>query len=109
MNTTIKAWLACLMLIVLAPVFTVDAQDPAPPLCFSDWSAAASIVKQEKLVTVEALSRKFNRQKLGEIVKTDLCREPAGYVYRLVIRSANGRFRSARYDAHRGIELGKAQ
>ncbi len=109
MFTSLKAGLAFLLVFATAPTFLVAAQTTAPTRCFSDWSTAASIVTEEKLVTVEALSNQFKRQNLGEIVKTDLCREPTGYVYRIVIRSPNGRFRSTLYDARRGIEIGVAK
>ena len=109
MITTLKAWLAAALVLVAAPSPLTAAQPSQPSQCFTDWAAAALIVKVEKLVTVEALSRQFKRQKLGEIVKTEFCLEPAGYVYRLVVRSPHGRFRSTVFDARRGIEIGVAK
>jgi len=109
MKTTLMAWLAGALVLVLAAAAAVSAEAGPATSCFSDWSAAASVVDEEKLVTVEHLSRQFQRQKLGEIVKTELCREPSGYVYRLVVRTPNGRFKTTLYDTRRGIEIGVAE
>lgn len=76
--------------------------------CYKNWSEAAQVVSEQNLVSVAKLSQQFQRQKIGEIVKTDLCRIGNSYVYRLVIRKGKGRFSSATYDARRGIEIGIA-
>lgn len=108
MTKTSKAWrFGALILAVLQGV-PASAQPGGPMHCFADWSAAATVVDEEKLVTVEDLSSQFSRLKLGEIVKTQLCREGGVYVYRLVVRAPNGRFKTTLYDARRGIEIGVA-
>lgn len=78
------------------------------PACYGDWSEAAATVATENLVTVETLGRQFRRRHLGDIVKTQLCRENGRFVYRLVIRKPDGRFENAVYDARGGLELGVA-
>jgi uncharacterized membrane protein YkoI len=67
--------------------------------CYADWSVAAPIVRKEGLATVEALSRLAQARISGEIVKTTLCREGGGFVYRLVIRSPEGRLFNRTVDA----------
>ncbi|MBU1212951.1 MAG: hypothetical protein KJ587_17025 [Alphaproteobacteria bacterium] len=103
-----RAWLAAVLIVAATTASMAQAQSSASTGCFTDWSKAASVVEDEKLVTVEALGRQFRHLRLGEIVKTALCRDDGGYVYRLVVRGADGRFRSVVYDARRGIEIGVA-
>jgi len=67
--------------------------------CIADWSVAAPIVKKEGLVTVEQLSSLARSHLEGSIVKTTLCEEKGGYVFRLVVRGANGQLRSVTVDA----------
>lgn len=59
--------------------------------CYADWSVAAPIVKQEGLATVEALTLAARAKLKGDILKTTLCRENGVYVYRVVLRGADGR------------------
>ena len=54
--------------------------------CYADWSIAAPIVRKEGLTTVEDLSKLAAAKISGDIVKTTLCEEKGGFVYRLVIR-----------------------
>ena len=109
MITSPKAWLAAALVLISAMAGPASAQGSAPSHCYSDWATAASVVDAQKLVTVERLSRQFRRQKLGDIVKTELCQAGTSYIYRLVIRTENGRFRTAIYDAQLGIEVGVAK
>ncbi len=109
MSKTMLIIAAPVVAILLAALHTAYAGDPSKRQdCFKDWSEAARVVSEQNLVSVATLSSQFRRQNLGEIIKTDLCRKGNGYVYRLVIRTAKGRFASATYDARRGIEIGVA-
>ncbi len=109
MFLTFKSGLAIAALLLLPLVSITQADSPRnKDHCYADWSAAAAVVKREELVSVEALGRQFRRQKLGDIVKTQLCQKDGEFIYRLVVRASNGRFRSAIYDARRGIEVGIA-
>jgi hypothetical protein len=56
-------------------------------------------VRKEGLATVEALARRAEVAILGDIVKTTLCEEKGGYVYRLVIRDRTGRLSNQTVDA----------
>ena len=67
--------------------------------CLVDWAAASQIVKSENLLTVEQLSSSASDQIQGQIVKTTLCRENGGYVYRLVVRDPKGQMKSVVIDA----------
>jgi uncharacterized membrane protein YkoI len=67
--------------------------------CYSDWSVAAPIVQQEGLVTVEQLTAAARVKLKGDIVKTTLCKEKDGYVFRLVVRGADGRLNPVTVDA----------
>lgn len=110
MFLSVKSGLAIVLLLAVPLVTRTQAGGQRnPDQCFVDWSAAAAIVTREGLVSVEALGRQFRRQKLGEIVKTELCQKNREFIYRLVVREPNGRFRPTIYDAERGIEVGTAE
>jgi uncharacterized membrane protein YkoI len=76
----------------LPPAVATDA-------CIADWSDAASIVHQNKLTTVEALSRLAATELPGAIVKTTLCEEKGSFVYRLVVRDPQGKLTAHTVDA----------
>jgi len=85
--------IACIPAVLLVSIF------PAIGACFPDWSIAAPIVHREKLATVEALSTIAARQIPGSIVKTTLCEEEGTFVYRIVVREADGKLTSRTVDA----------
>jgi len=78
--------------VALPPVSATDA-------CIADWSDAASIVHQNKLITVEALSRLAAAELPGAIVKTTLCEEKGSFVYRLLVRDPQGKLTAHTVDA----------
>lgn len=67
--------------------------------CYPDWSDAAPIVKKEGLATIEALAATARGKLSGDIVKTTLCEEGGGFVYRLLIREPAGRLVNRTVDA----------
>jgi len=67
--------------------------------CYADWSVAAPIVRKEGLATVETLARRAQSKISGDIVRTMLCEEKGGFVYRLVIRDSGGRLSNKTVDA----------
>jgi hypothetical protein len=67
--------------------------------CYADWSIAAPIVRKQGLATVETLARRAQTQISGDIVKTTLCEEKDGFVYRLLIRDSSGRLSNKTVDA----------
>jgi uncharacterized membrane protein YkoI len=90
------------MLRITTAVFLIATATPGraePGGCYADWSVAAPIVRKEGLATVEALSRLAQARISGDIVKTTLCKENGGFVYRLVIRSPKGRLFNRTVDA----------
>jgi uncharacterized membrane protein YkoI len=54
--------------------------------CINDWSQAAPIVRQEKLLTVEQLTAAARGRIEGDIVKTTLCQDDGNWVFRLIVR-----------------------
>ena len=62
--------------------------------CLSDWSAARIIVKTEHLVTVEELTRLAPSKLGGQIVRTTLCEDKTGYVYKLIVRDSAGQHKA---------------
>jgi uncharacterized membrane protein YkoI len=81
-------------LAILAPrAFAAEAT------CYSDWSEAALIVEKEGLVSVETLTSAARSKVKGDILKTTLCKQNGGYVYRLVVRGANGQLSPLTVDA----------
>jgi len=67
--------------------------------CYADWSVAAPIVRKEGLTTVETLWKLAQSKIFGQIVKTTLCEEKGGFVYRLVVRDPTGRLVNRKVDA----------
>jgi hypothetical protein len=67
--------------------------------CYTDWSDAAPIVKKEGLTTIETLAETARGKLSGDIVKTTLCEEGGGFVYRLLIREPAGRLVNRTVDA----------
>lgn len=67
--------------------------------CYADWSDAAPIVKKEGLTTIEALAETARGKLSGDIVKTTLCEEGGGFVYRLLIREPAGKLVNHTVDA----------
>jgi uncharacterized membrane protein YkoI len=90
---------AAMLRITVATLLLATATPAAQSGCYADWSVAAPIVRKEGLATVEALSRLAQARISGDIVKTTLCREKGGFVYRLVIRSPQGRLFNRTVDA----------
>jgi uncharacterized membrane protein YkoI len=83
--------------VLLVSAFASDRAAAAG--CYADWSVAAPIVRKEGLATVETLARLAQARIPGDIVKTTLCEEKGGFVYRLVIRDSGGRLSNKTVDA----------
>lgn len=88
----------CLALVALA--LDVGSARAGALDCLTNWSVAAQIVKSEGLATVRQLSERAMSSVGGDIIKTVLCKENGGYVYRLVVREPNGRLKNVTVDAH---------
>jgi len=80
--------LAALAIIATAVLVPASAEAGS---CYADWSVAAPIVSREGLVSVERLARLGEGKLPGDIVKTTLCEEGSGFVYRLVLRDLHGK------------------
>ncbi len=89
--------------IIAASLLLATVGFASPPAhaagCYSDWSEAAPIVHKEGLTTIETLAKSARGRLSGDIVKTTLCEENGGFVYRLLIREPAGRLVNRTVDA----------
>lgn len=86
-------WLA------LAAFFICLGVPAARAECLSDWGAAAEVVRENGLQTVEQLSKMSPQQLKGQIIKVTLCEEGGRFVYRLVVRDGAGQMKNVVLDA----------
>lgn len=87
-------------LAAVAPARLVSAEPAVEPAaCLADWSDAAPVVARERLLSARDVRDLNRRQNASDIVRITLCREPAGYVYRVVLRDAHGRISVVTVDA----------
>ncbi len=93
-----------LVLIAAGLLSLSGAAQAADGVCIGDWSEAAPIVQREGLVTVEAITGLNHEQLKGDIVKTMLCKEQGRYLYRFVVRQANGQLKTVAVDARQPFE-----
>jgi hypothetical protein len=88
--------------IIAASLLLATVAFACPPAhaagCYSDWSEAAPIV-HKGLTTIETLAKSARGRLSGDIVKTTLCEENGGFVYRLLIREPAGRLVNRTVDA----------
>jgi hypothetical protein len=80
---------AIVLLLAFLPKGAAQAEE-----CFNDWGLAGEIVRHEKLLTVEEISKSLAADGVGQLVKTTLCRTADGYMYRLVIRKSSGQLKT---------------
>jgi hypothetical protein len=71
----------------------------ASDACIEDWSTAVPIVKEERLATVETITKLAKVKLTGDIVKVTLCKLDERYVYRLLMRHSNGKVAPVIVDA----------
>ncbi len=63
----------------------------AAELCIQDWSTAAPVVREERLATVEAVTRLAKGRIKGDVVQVTLCQQEQRWVYRLLVRGPGGK------------------
>ena len=88
-----------LTLILLGTTFApfwANAQNGA---CFADWSSASIIVKAEGLMTVEQLTKLGPSKFGGDVVRSTLCENKSGFVYKLIVRDSSGQMKNITVDA----------
>lgn len=78
---------------------TAIASQSARADCLNDWGLASEVVKAESLLTVAEISGAAAGVIPGQIITTTLCKEAAGYVYRMVVRNPNGQLQTVVVDA----------
>jgi hypothetical protein len=91
-------FLACMFALLLLAA-TSSSERAAAGACYADWSQAAPIVREKGLTTVESLALLARERIAGAIVKTTLCEEGDGFVYRLLVRDRSGRLSNHTVDA----------
>src|SRR5690606_31852348 len=91
-------------LVLLAALSGAASAEAGERQCFKTWSDAAAVVRQERLVGVEQLSRQADVTLGGSIVKATLCSAGQRYFYRLVVRLPNGLMRFISLDAREPFE-----
>ncbi len=94
-----KALISRLVCAALLLVVATRGDSASAGACYADWSEAAPIVLKEKLTTVETLAVLAKARIPGAIVKTTLCEESEGFVYRLLIRDSSGKLSNRTVDA----------
>lgn len=67
--------------------------------CFSDWSAAATVVKEHGLVPVDRIGVMAKRSSGSQLVKIELCKVSGGFIYKMVMRGPDGRFKRLEVNA----------
>lgn len=94
------------LLSIVAAVVAAAATGPSPvpTKCFTDWSDAAALVRQEGLVGIDELSRRARARLDSEIVKTTLCQEGERYIYRVVLKINRGALRVVIVDARQPFD-----
>lgn len=68
-------------------------------VCIEDWSTAVPVVKEEGLAPVDKVTSLAKSRLDGDIVKVTLCKVDERYVYRLLVRSSNGKMAPVIVDA----------
>lgn len=63
----------------------------ADEVCIEDWSTAAPVVKAEGLASVADVVALARKRVKGDVVKVTLCMKGSDYVYRMLVRGADGR------------------
>jgi uncharacterized membrane protein YkoI len=87
------------LLIVFGLASTTSIAMAENGTCFADWATASRIVAAEGLVTLDQLSKLAQGKLGGEIVRSSLCEVKTGFVYKLVVRDAEGRLKNVLLDA----------
>ncbi len=94
-----------LMSVLLSPLaaigmmLAVPQSAPAATQCFADWSDAAPVVTREGLRTARDVLGQARDQLGAEVVRITLCQSQGAFIYRLVLRSADGRLRNTTVSA----------
>ncbi len=85
---------------IALPAVTKPAAALEGSTCFNDWSDAAPIVARERLRAASDLQIQARTRFDRDLVRITLCQLDGNYVYRLLLRDANGRISPLTVDAH---------
>jgi len=93
--------LAVIALVLALPARAAPAEASS---CFDDWSDAAPVMLQERLLGTKELHELARRRLPGDLVHVTLCQEGSRYVYRLLVRDARGRLNTVTVDARKPFD-----
>lgn len=97
--------------VLIAIVFAVLTLSPAPAAigesvrCFEDWSDAAPIVLNERLVPARDLHTWARKRLKGKVLRVTLCRDGERYIYRLLVRGPKGRIGNRTVEARGPLDM----
>lgn len=73
---------------------------PVEPICHPEWSEATAVIEREGLASAKGVDALARRHTGGALVRITLCEQAGGaFVYRLLLRDAQGRVVALTVDA----------
>jgi hypothetical protein len=73
--------------------------------CYDDWSDAAPIVLNEKLLRARDIQAWARKRLKGKVIRVTLCQDGESYIYRVLVREPKGRIRNRIVDARGPLEV----
>lgn len=67
--------------------------------CMPDWGQAGAIVRAEKLLSVNELTKLVAEDIGGTIIQATLCKDSDDYIYKLVVKDKTGQLKTVVLDA----------
>jgi len=93
--------LAIIALVLALPARAAPAEAAT---CFDDWSDAAPVMLQERLLGTKELHELARQRLPGDLVRITLCQDGSRYIYRLLMRDPRGRLNTVTVDARTPFE-----
>lgn len=72
--------------------------------CFSEWSKAAPLVKQENLATAADVAKLAKQRKIGRMLSISLCEKNGTHNYKVVVSNNKGQIKTIEVDAKKPFE-----
>jgi uncharacterized membrane protein YkoI len=104
MSKSLRALALGLSLIVAGPNPYLAATAQAEPACWPEWSEAAAVVERERLTSAKGVNSLARQHIGGDLVRITLCTQDGAYVYRLLVRNAQGHVATVTVDARRPFD-----
>lgn len=93
--------LAIIALVLALPARAAPAEAAT---CFDDWSDAAPVMLQERLLGTKEVHELARLRLPGDLVRITLCQDGSRYIYRLLMRDPRGRLNTVTVDARQPFE-----